>query len=122
MDYDYLYLLASIDNGASWWMLPLPGGREDRTSGFNLGNGLSGRNGSWERMELDLSEFAGERLTLRFDVVTDQAVCGDGVFLDDFRIDAIGYVDPVDTVETGETGWKTSRNYEIGRASCRERV
>lgn len=110
MDYDYLYLLASIDNGASWRMLPLPGGREDRTSGFNLGNGLSGRNGSWERMELDLSEFAGERLTLRFDVVTDQAVCGDGVFLDDFRIDAIGYVDPVDTVETGETGWKTSRN------------
>lgn len=109
-DYDYLYLLASIDDGANWRVLPLPGGQEDRTAEFSLGNGLSGRNGDWERMELDISEFAGERLTLRFDVITDQAVSGDGVLLDDFRIDAIGYEDTVEVGETGKTGWRTSRD------------
>ena len=55
-DYDYLYLLASIDDGANWRVLPLPGGQEDRTAEFSLGNGLSGWNGDWERMELNINE------------------------------------------------------------------
>lgn len=90
-DFDYLYLLSSTDGEKSWTQLQLPGGSDQNLSGFNLGNGLTGSSGGWRDVSLDLSSFAGKQVVLRFDVITDQAVTGEGVLLKDFRLsDAMG--------------------------------
>ena len=56
----------------------------------------------WRLAFVDLSQFNGQKVTLRFDYVTDAAVHGDGLALDNFRIDAINYVS--DLEEDGG-GW-----------------
>ncbi len=51
---------------------------------------------------MDLSEFAGKKVTLRFDYVTDAAVNGTGFAIDDIEIPALGYVSDF---ETDDGGW-----------------
>ena len=100
--FDYFYLSVSRDEGVSWETLPLAGGSSENRSGFNLGNGLTGRSGGWREISVDLSAFAGERIALKFETITDQAVSGDGVMLDDIRIEALDFFD---SAETGGSGW-----------------
>ena len=52
---------------------------------------------------MDLSAFAGTEVTLRFDYVTDAAVNGIGMAMDDFRLDAIGYASDL---EQDAGGWE----------------
>ncbi|TET84507.1 MAG: hypothetical protein E3J37_03650, partial [Anaerolineales bacterium] len=40
---------------------------------------------------VDLSDYAGQEVTLRFEYVTDAAVNGEGLLLDDLSIEALGY-------------------------------
>jgi len=92
-DYDYLYLEASTD-GESWQILTTPAGTDDDPSGNSYGwgyNGLSGGSGVWIQEEIDLSQFAGQEVQIRFEYVTDAAVNGEGLLLDDIAIPEIGY-------------------------------
>ena len=41
--------------------------------------------------EVDLSQFAGQKVQIRFEYITDAAVNGEGFLLDDVQIDAINY-------------------------------
>ncbi|MBN2044478.1 MAG: immune inhibitor A [Anaerolineales bacterium] len=104
-DYDYIYLLASTD-GNAWEILQTPSGTDEDPSGNSFGwgyNGLSGGDGSWIQEEVDLSQFAGQQVWLRFEYVTDAAVNGEGMLLDDFAITAIGYFNDL---EEDEGGWQ----------------
>lgn len=103
--FDYFYLMVSRDGEDRWETLPLPGGSSENRSGFNLGNGLTGTSGGWREVKVDLSAYAGETVTLKFEVVTDQAVVGDGVMLDDIRIAAIDFFDPADA-GPADQGWR----------------
>ncbi len=92
-DYDYLYLEASTD-GEAWKILTTPSGTNDDPSGNSYGwgyNGLSGGNGNWIQEEIDLSEYTGQELWIRFEYVTDAAVNGEGMLIDDIAIPEIGY-------------------------------
>jgi len=92
-DYDYLYLESSTD-GESWEILQTPSGTDDDPSGNSYGwgyNGLSGGNGSWIQEEVDLSQYAGQKIQIRFEYVTDAAVNGEGLLLDDIAIPEVGY-------------------------------
>jgi hypothetical protein len=92
-DYDYIYLEASI-NGQSWQILQTPSSTLEDPSGNSYGwgyNGLSGGDGHWIQESVDLSEFAGQQVQLRFEYVTDSAVHGEGFLLDDIAIPEIGY-------------------------------
>ena len=92
-DYDYLYLEASTD-GKNWQILTTPSGTDQDPSGNSYGwgyNGLSGGDGSWIQEEIDLSEFAGQEVQIRFEYVTDAAVNGEGMLIDDIAIPEIGY-------------------------------
>ncbi|MCX8023834.1 MAG: immune inhibitor A [Thermanaerothrix sp.] len=101
-DYDYLYLLAS-ENGEDWQILTTPSCTTDDPSGNSYGCGYNGNSQGYIQEKVDLSSFAGKRVTLRFEYVTDAAVNGEGFLLDDVAIPAIGYFSDF---EHDEGGWQ----------------
>jgi len=104
-DFDYLYLEASLD-GKSWQILTTPSGTDADPTGANYGwgyNGSSGGGPRWIQEEVDLSQFAGQKVQLRFEYVTDAAVNGEGFLLDDVAIPQIGYFSDF---ENDDGGWQ----------------
>jgi len=89
-DYDYLYLDASTD-GETWQIIPTPSCTAEDPSGNSYGCGYRSSTNGWRKEEVNLSNFAGQKVWLRFDYVTDAAVNGEGLLLDDMSIPAIGY-------------------------------
>ena len=53
---------------------------------------ITDRARGWITEAVDLSEFAGHQVELRFDYVTDGAVTGEGLALDNVAIPAINYL------------------------------
>lgn len=101
-DYDYLFLEASTD-GETWEILTTPSGTDEDPSGNSYGWGYNGQTDGWVAEEVDLSQFAGQKVQIRFEYITDAAVNGQGFLLDDVRIDAINYQEDF---ETNDGGWE----------------
>jgi hypothetical protein len=101
-DYDYLFLEASTD-GEHWQIITTPSGTADNPSGNSYGWGYTGKSTDWIQESVDLSEFAGQKVQLRFQYVTDGAVNGEGFLLDDVRVDAISYQSDF---EEDDGGWE----------------
>ena len=100
-DYDYLYVLTSTD-GEHWDFVYTDHGTDSDPSGANLGWGYNGATDGWIEEQVDLSEFAGQTVYVRFEYVTDAAVNGEGLLLDDVSIPAIDYETDF---ESDEGGW-----------------
>ena len=100
-DYDYVFASASTD-GETWSILRSRTCTTDNPSGNSYGCGWNGQTNGWIDERLDLSDYAGEKVTVRIDYVTDAAVNGKGLTLDDFRLDAIGYSSDL---EADQGGW-----------------
>jgi hypothetical protein len=108
--WDYLYLEVSPDGGDTWQILETPSGTAEDLSGNSFGWAYTGYSGGgdeprWIQETVDLSEFAGQEVLLRFEYITDAAVNGDGLLLDDFSIEAIDYFEDF---ETDEGGWEAA--------------
>jgi len=94
-DYDYLYLVASVD-GENWQIINTPSGTADDPTGASYGwayNGFSGFGNEpvWINEQVDISQYAGKKVDIRFEYITDAAVNGEGFLLDDVSIPEIGY-------------------------------
>lgn len=100
-DYDYLYLLAS-ENGQDWQILEPPACQKLDPSGNSYGCGYNGNSGQYIQEQVDLSQFAGKKIWLRFELVTDEAVMSEGFQLDDVAIPQIGYASDF---ENDDGGW-----------------
>lgn len=100
-DYDYLYLVASED-GQAWQILQTPSSTDADPSGNSYGWAYNGQSDGWIEEQVDLSQFAGKQVQLRFEYITDAAVNGQGLLLDDVRIPEIGYSTDF---EEGDGGW-----------------
>jgi len=103
-DYDYLYLEVSMD-GEHWQILSTPSGTPEDPSGNSYGwgyNGLSGGDGRWIKEEVDLSQYSGEHVQIRFEYITDAAVNGEGFLLDDISIPELDYFSDF---EADSGGW-----------------
>jgi hypothetical protein len=101
-NWDYLYLEASTD-GETWDILKTPSGTDYNPSGNAYGWGYTGSSNGWIKEEVDLSPFAGQKVQLRFEYVTDAAVNEEGLMLDDISIDAINYASDL---EADDGGWQ----------------
>jgi immune inhibitor A len=106
--YDYAYLEASTD-GQQWNIIHAPSCSDKDTSGNAYGCGYTGESGGgstaqWLNETVDLSSYAGKKIQLRFEYVTDPAVHLDGLALDDVSIPAIHYAS---NFETDDGGWQT---------------
>ena len=100
-DYDYVYISASTD-GQTWRILDSENCTSDNPSGNSYGCGWNGTTSGWIDEKVDLSDYVGQTVTLRFDYVTDAAANGKGMAIDDLAIDAIGYSTDL---ETDLGGW-----------------
>lgn len=102
-DYDYVYVTTSEDNGQTWQILDTPSGTDADPSGNNYGWGYNGVTEQWIDETLDLSAFAGKRVLIRFEYITDAAVNGEGFLLDDISVPAVNYSTDF---ETDQGGWQ----------------
>ncbi len=118
--FDWAYVEASTDEGKSWQIIP---GRKYTTdkdpTGKSYGSGLTGQSGPdaldlsdteevrsvWVQDSFDLSPYAGRKIKLRIEYLTDEGYSRQGVLVDDFEIPEIGWKDDV---ESGENGWEAS--------------
>ena len=110
-DYDYGYVLASRD-GRKWDILPGQRTTTDNPSGNSFGHAYTARSAAsrraatpdWVQESFDLRAYAGEKIWLRFEYVTDDAVNAPGWFIDNIEIPAIGYAPDW---QDGTAGWES---------------
>ncbi|MBM3181704.1 MAG: hypothetical protein FJZ86_15345 [Chloroflexi bacterium] len=101
-DWDYVYLEVS-ENGENWQILPTPSGTGTDPSGNSYGWGYTGVTNDWIEEQVDLSGYAGKKVFVRFEYITDAAVNGEGFLLDDVEVEAAGYRSDF---EADEGGWQ----------------
>lgn len=111
-DYDYIYLEVSED-GSTWQILTTPSGTAEDPSGNSYGWGYNGASGGWIEETIDLSQYAGKKVQIRFEYVTDAAVNGEGFMLDDVSIPEIGYFTDF---ESDDGGWQAEGFVRIQNA------
>jgi immune inhibitor A len=103
-DFDYVYVEASTD-GQHWTILTTPTGTASNPNGASYGWGYTGQSNGWIQESIDLSRFSGQKISVRFEYLTDPAVNGEGFLLDDVSISAINYST---NFETGDNNWQTA--------------
>ena len=108
--WDYLYLEVSPDGGDTWQILETSSGTAEDLTGNSYGWAYTGYSGGgeeprWIQETVDLSDFTGQEILLRFEYITDAAVNGDGLLIDDLSIEAIDYFEDF---ETNEGGWQAA--------------
>lgn len=101
IDWDYVYLLASTD-GENWEVLITPSGTAYDPTGNSYGWGYTGFTEGWIEEVVDISQFAGGEVYLRFEYVTDANIHGEGLMLDDITIQEVGYFEDF---EEGTGDW-----------------
>ena len=92
-DWDYAYVEASRDGGATWDILEGASTTLDNPVGNSYGAGWTGRRREWTKERIDLSDYVGRPVLVRFEYITDDAVNLDGVVLDDIAVPEIDYID-----------------------------
>jgi immune inhibitor A len=109
--WDYAYAEVSTDGGATWHILQGTQARTAHLGGNAYGPGYSGFSGAeerssagagWVEERYDLSSYGGQPVLVRFEYVTDEAVNGPGLCIDDIRIPELGYWHDA---ESGDDGW-----------------
>ena len=103
-DWDYAYVAASTDDGATWLTLPGQRTTADNPTGASFGHGYTGTSGGWIREEIDLSEFAGQRILIRFESVTDDSANQVGFAVDNIALDRGGFTEAVRL----DSGWQAA--------------
>jgi immune inhibitor A len=97
-DYDYAYI--NVKAGSADWVT-VPGNLTTTTNpeGANLGDGITGSSNGWVNGEFDLTQFAGQKIQLQFNYVTDAGLSMPGFYVDDIAVEANGAVMLSDNVE-----------------------
>jgi hypothetical protein len=103
-DFDFAYLEASED-GKTWQILHIPSCSSADIAGSSYGCGYNGSSGGWIEEKIDLSQFSGKKVQLRFEYITDAGITGEGLLLDDVRIPTINYAADF---EKDDGGWQAS--------------
>jgi immune inhibitor A len=99
LDYDYAYLVASTDGGATWKGVHTNLSATTDPYGQNFGEGITGISSGWVNLTADLSAYTGNVL-LGFRYWTDTNTGGFGFMVDDINITGFS----TDGAET-DAGW-----------------
>ncbi len=104
LNYDFVHLSVSED-GQSWKILKTPSGTDKNISGNSFGWGYNGLTRNWIQEKVDLSSYVGKKVQVRFEYITDAAVNGEGMLLDDIAIPELGYKTDF---EKDDGGWQAA--------------
>ncbi len=112
--YDFGYVSASEDNGRTWQGLIANNMQglapEDNPSGSAYTERFyTGRTQTWVEETIDLSQYAGQVIQLRFEYITDPILTYGGLALDNIAIPEIGFYDDAETLADGWTAAGFSR-------------
>lgn len=100
--WDYAYVAASRDGGKTWEALPGRHTTSYNPVGLAYGPGYTGDSGGeWVQEEMDLTRYAGGKVLIRFEHVTDDATHARGFAVDDIAIPELGFADGADA----DGGW-----------------
>jgi immune inhibitor A len=100
--WDYAYVMASTDGGSTWRILSTQHTTEENPLGLSYGPAFTGKSGgedgpSWVEEEADLTPFAGEKVLLRFEYITDEGVNLDGFAIDDISVPELVFSDDAES-------------------------
>lgn len=113
--WDYAYVSVSTDGGRTWTILPSTTTTNHDPNGNAFGPGFTGRSGvglvelgdprqpEWTQERVDLSRFAGQRVLVRFQTITDDAINRPGLVVDNIHIPELSYHEGF---EEGWGGWE----------------
>ncbi len=96
--YDYAYGAASTD-GRRWTTLPGRTTTQRDPNGANYGHGFTGKSSGWIEEQIDLTPYAGQKVQVRFEYVTDDGPVYNGIFVDDIRIPELSFYDDVEATD-----------------------
>lgn len=102
--WDYGYVMASTDGGATWTPLETARTTTENPHGNAFGAGYTGSSNGWVEETVDLTPYAGQEVMIRFEYITDAAVTQPGMLVDDISVPEIGYFSDM---ENGEDGWES---------------
>ena len=111
--WDYGYVEVSTDGGVTWMPLSTDHTTTYNPNGNAFGPGYTGFSGhpagstksltsEWVREKVDLTPYVGERILVRFEQVTDDAVNLAGMCIDDISVSEVGFRDDA---EHDVPGW-----------------
>ena len=101
--FDFAYLEASTDGGTTWEIIETTHGTDQNSTGNSLGYGYTGSSVKWLSESVDLSQYAGQEIQLRFHVLSDLSTTRDGIQIDEISIPELGYYDGA---EDDSGGWE----------------
>jgi bacillopeptidase F (M6 metalloprotease family) len=99
--WDYAYVAVSTDGGKTWVTVPGELTTTDDPVGHSYGDGYTGRSGGWSSESVDLSDYAGSEVMIRFEYVTDDAASLTGFAIDNIAVEEAGFADDVED----DGGW-----------------
>lgn len=89
-DYDYCQFQVSIDNGTTWigqcGLYTVPGNSANGSVQPNNEPVYEGTQSAWVLEEINLSDYIGQTIKVRFQFESDGAVRQDGFYYDDFKV------------------------------------
>jgi len=96
--YDYGYVEVSTDSGDTWQALSGSQTTEENPLRLAYGPGYTSISGdgeepAWVQETIDLTPFAGQRILLRFEYVTDSGLSTSGWAIDDIAVPELGWLD-----------------------------
>ncbi len=109
-NFDYGYVEASTDGGLTWDILKGKYSSTENPNGASYGPAYTGRSGvtdnqspaQWIHDQMDLTPYAGKKILLRFEYITDDAYNAPSWAIDDISIPEINFSD---NVESSANGW-----------------
>ena len=100
--WDHGYVSVSTDGGRRWEALAGALTSSDDPLQTAFGPSYTGASDGWVREEIDLGPYAGERVLLRFEYVTDESTNTTGWCIDDIEVPEAGFADDAET----DGGWE----------------
>lgn len=91
--WDYAYIAASTDAGATWTALSGSLRTTDNPTGQSYGPAFTGSGGGWTEETIDLTPYARNEVVLRFEYITDDAANEVGFAVDNIAVPEIGFFD-----------------------------
>ena len=100
--WDYGYVEVSDDDGDTWHILEGAYTTADNPSGNAYGPGYTGSSRVWKQESIDLTQFVGGPVLIRFEYVTDDAVYLDGMLIDGITVPELDFSD----IDVAGSSWK----------------
>lgn len=94
--HDYATVSVRTRDDEDWHILRTPSGTNTDRCGNSPGWSYTGRSDGWLLEKVDLSDYAGEEVWVRFSYLTDGAITGEGLLLDNISVPEIGYADDLE--------------------------